>query len=100
LPSPLFRVLSNRSTFGSSAAAHRNNLAIQNGASSDDVGHAFQSEAGHLFQSEAGRRSDLMSATGVLLPPVGLDDVLVDGVGQVVVVRMAALLELFQFQNR
>jgi hypothetical protein len=41
-----------------------------------------------------------MSATGVLLPQVGLDDVLIDGVGQVVVVRMAALLELFQFQNR
>jgi hypothetical protein len=69
-------------------------------ASSDDVGHAFQSEAGHLFQSEAGQRSDLMSATGVLVPQVGLDDVLIDGVGQVVVVRMAALLELFQFQNR
>ncbi len=69
-------------------------------ASSDDVGHAFQSEAGHLFQSEAGQRSDLMSATGVLLPQVGLDDVLIDGVGQVVVVKMAALFELFQFQNR
>jgi len=41
-----------------------------------------------------------MSATGVLLPQVGLDDVLIDGVGQVVVVRMAPLLELFQFQNR
>ncbi len=41
-----------------------------------------------------------MSATGVLLPQVGLDDVLIDGVGQVVVVKMAALFELFQFQNR
>jgi len=69
-------------------------------ASSDDVGHAFQYEAGHLFQSEASHRSDLMSATGALLPKAGLDDVLVGGVGQVVVVRMAAPLELFQFQNR
>jgi hypothetical protein len=69
-------------------------------ASSDDVRHAFQYEAGHLFQSEASHRSYLMSATGALLPQVGLDDVLVGGVGQVAVVRMAAPLELFQFQNR
>ena len=41
-----------------------------------------------------------MSATGALLRRVGLDDVLIDGVGQVVVVRMAALLELFQFSKQ
>ncbi|MGJ0561564.1 AAA family ATPase, partial [Methylocystis sp.] len=44
-------------------------------ADTDEAGHAFQYEAGHLFQSEAGRRSDLMSATGVALLQIGLNDV-------------------------
>ena len=50
-------------------------LALRSNAYSDEAGHAFQSEAGHLFRSEAGRDSDLMSATGCLLPRVGLNDV-------------------------
>ena len=44
-------------------------------ADSDEAGHAFQYEAGHLFRSEAGQRSDLMSATGVVLLQIDLDDV-------------------------
>ncbi len=51
-------------------------------AYSDEAGHAFQYEAGHLFQSEAGRRSDLMSATGVVLAQIDLDDVSRRGRGQ------------------
>jgi len=51
-------------------------------ADSDEAGHAFQSEAGHLFRSEAGRRSDLMSATGGLLPRIEVDDVSGDRIGQ------------------
>jgi hypothetical protein len=44
-------------------------------AYSNEAGHAFQNEAGHLFRSEAGRRSDLMSATGVVPPQIDLNDV-------------------------
>ena len=51
-------------------------------ADSDEAGHAFQFEAGHLFRSEAGRRSDLMSATGGLLPQIEVDDVSVGRIGQ------------------
>jgi hypothetical protein len=50
--------------------------------------------------ARAAVRVPTMSATGALLPQVGLDDVLVGGVGQVAFVRIAAPLELFQFQNR
>ena len=51
-------------------------------ADSDEAGHAFQYEAGRLFRSEAGRRSDLMSATGGLLPRIKVDDVSVGRIGQ------------------
>jgi transposase len=51
-------------------------------ADSDEAGHAFQSEAGHLYRSEAGHRSDLMSATGGLLPQIWVDDVSVVWIGQ------------------
>jgi hypothetical protein len=51
-------------------------------ADTDEAGHAFQSEAGHLFRPEAGRRSDLMSATGGLLPQIEADDVSVVWIGQ------------------
>ena len=51
-------------------------------ADTDEAGHAFQSEAGHLFRPEAGRRSDLMSATGGLLPQIEVDDVSVVWIGQ------------------
>ncbi len=51
-------------------------------ADTDEAGHAFQFEAGHLFRPEAGRRSDLMSATGGLLPRIELDDVSVVWIGQ------------------
>jgi hypothetical protein len=51
-------------------------------ADSDEAGHAFQYEAGHLFRFEAGRRSDLMSATGGLLPRIWIDDVSGDRIGQ------------------
>ena len=44
-------------------------------ADTDEAGHAFQFEVGHLFRSEAGHRSDLMSATGGLLPRIEVDDV-------------------------
>ena len=49
---------------------------------SDEAGHAFHFEAGHLVRSEAGRRSDLMSATGGLLPQIEVDDVSVGWIGQ------------------
>jgi len=49
---------------------------------SDEAGHAFQFEAGHPFQSEAGQRSDLMPATGGLLPQIKVDDVSSDEIGQ------------------
>jgi len=45
------------------------------GADTDEAGHAFQFEVGHLYRSEAGHRSDLMSATGGLLPQIEVDDV-------------------------
>jgi hypothetical protein len=45
------------------------------GADTDEAGHAFQFEVGHLYRSEAGHRSDLMSATGGLLPRIEVDDV-------------------------
>lgn len=51
-------------------------------ADSDEAGHAFQYEAGHLFRSEAGQRSDLMSATGVALAQIDLNDVSRRGRGQ------------------
>ena len=44
-------------------------------ADTDEAGHAFQFEVGHLYRSEAGHRSDLMSATGGLLPRIEVDDV-------------------------
>lgn len=44
-------------------------------AHSDEAGRAFQFEGGHLFRSEAGRGSDLMSATGIVLPQINLNDV-------------------------
>ena len=43
---------------------------------------AFQQEAGHLFRFEAGQGSDLMSATGCLLPQVEVDDVSDIRIGQ------------------
>jgi len=52
------------------------------GADTDEAGHAFQSEAGHLYRSEAGHRSDLMSATGGLLPRIWVDDVSDGWIGQ------------------
>jgi hypothetical protein len=61
-----------RPRFLQSCAAKRPNWIS---ADTDEAGHAFQYEAGHLFQSEAGRRSDLMSATGVALLQIGLNDV-------------------------
>jgi hypothetical protein len=51
-------------------------------ADTDEAGHAFQYEAGHLYRSEAGHRSDLMSATGGLLPRIEVDDVSGDRIGQ------------------
>jgi hypothetical protein len=51
-------------------------------ANTDEAGHAFQSESGHLFRSEAGHGSDLMSATGCLLPQVEVDDVWIIRIGQ------------------
>src|SRR5208283_4006105 len=39
-------------------------------ADSDEAGHRFRFEAGHRFRFEAGRGSDLMSATGRLLPRI------------------------------
>jgi hypothetical protein len=51
-------------------------------ADTDEAGHAFQSEAGHLYRSEAGHRSDLMSATGGLLPRIWVDDVSGGWIGQ------------------
>jgi hypothetical protein len=39
-------------------------------------------EAGHAYRSEAGHRSDLMSATGGLLPRIEVDDVSGDRIGQ------------------
>ena len=51
-------------------------------ADTDEAGHAFQFEAGHLYRSEAGHRSDLMSATGGLLPRIEVDDVSGDRIGQ------------------
>ena len=51
-------------------------------ADTDEAGHAFQSEAGHLYRSEAGHRSDLMSATGGLLPRIWFDDVSGGWIGQ------------------
>jgi hypothetical protein len=51
-------------------------------ADTDEAGHAFQSEAGHPYRSEAGHRSDLMSATGGLLPRIEVDDVSGDRIGQ------------------
>jgi hypothetical protein len=57
-------------------------VSMQTYAYSDEAGHAFQYEAGHQFRSEAGRRSDLMSATGVLLAQIDLDDVSGLGCGQ------------------
>jgi hypothetical protein len=51
-------------------------------ADTDEAGHAFQSEAGHLYRSEAGHRSDLMSATGGLLPQIWVDDVSGGWIGQ------------------
>ena len=55
---------------------------LNSGADTDEAGHAFQFEVGHLFRSEAGHRSDLMSATGGLLPRIEVDDVWGDRVGQ------------------
>ena len=49
--------------------------ALELSADTDEAGHAFQFEVGHLYRSEAGRRSDLMSATGGLLPRIEVDDV-------------------------
>jgi hypothetical protein len=51
-------------------------------ADTDEAGHAFQSEAGHLYRSEGGHRSDLMSATGGLLPQIWVDDVSGGWIGQ------------------
>ena len=55
---------------------------MNQGADTDEAGHAFQSEAGHLYRSEAGHRSDLMSATGGLLPRIWVDDVSGGWIGQ------------------
>jgi hypothetical protein len=55
---------------------------LRSGADTDEAGHAFQYEAGHLYRSEAGHRSDLMSATGGLLPRIEVDDVSGDRIGQ------------------
>jgi hypothetical protein len=55
---------------------------VEFSADTDEAGHAFQFEAGHLYRSEAGHRSDLMSATGGLLPRIEVDDVSGDRIGQ------------------
>ena len=47
--------------------------------------------------SKAATCSDLKPATGALPLQVGVNDVLVGSVGQVPVVSMAGLLEVFQF---
>jgi hypothetical protein len=51
--------------FDRASARHK-----QSYAHSDEAGHAFRLEAGHRFRDEAGRGSDLMSATGRMLPRI------------------------------
>jgi hypothetical protein len=51
-------------------AIHVSGYVHTENADSDEAGHAFQLESGHRFRNEAGRGSDLMSATGRMLPRI------------------------------